>query len=186
MRLWTPSKTDAGVLYSVETSARLAGERPGDADLGSPVRAHRRAAVSRGRASEWRWNLHPVLWRLSKVTERHFAWFERTNSILQSTSRSTPEKKTHVRGKSKKKKSVGCYGDTSWLITLSLTFSFFIHKIQLYTNHRRHHLFCFFKKYLHINTIYKKFIKQNQIFKKGVPSPLLSFFFFFSLLFKKD
>lgn len=78
-------RTNTGVkttltTYSVEISAFLAGEQLTQPCLltSSPVQNTGRPFL----VNEWHFTtLHPVLRRLSKVTEEHFSWFKRTNSI---------------------------------------------------------------------------------------------------------
>lgn len=90
-----PSKNNRWRPKSVEISAFLAGKGGKKKNTAMFVyiyqnvtcREHREAAFYR--ANDVFTTLHPVLWRLSKVTEKHFSWFlfffNKTKQHLQST-----------------------------------------------------------------------------------------------------
>lgn len=154
--------------YSVEICAFLAGKV---AKCHHAVNVYQNFTCLEHReaiflVSEWHViTLHPVLWRLKWLRDISV---DSNKQHLQSTSHHAQVGRR-----------VNHTCTTCWLL-LRHILADTLYKIQLYTNHKHHHLFFVFFKYLHINTMYKKFTKQNRFLKRS-PSSL-----FFSLFRKID
>lgn len=114
--------------------------------------------------SEWMTCYNPTSSSVTtKVTERHFSWFKQTAFTIDEPPRAGRQT---------------CESHLYDLLAATETHLgwYSLYKIQLYTNHKHHHLFFVFFKYLHINTMYKKFTKQNRFLKRSPSSLFFSSF----------